>query len=164
MTTDSSHTSIPQSLSNTIAHRLQAEPELGLPKVHDKLTPAQKELLCWHICLGHIPFKSLLVFAQLGLILRHLARVETMLLCASCTVAHAYKRPWRTKAEPDIIRKDEQKFPGSCISVDQIVSGQSGMVPQTSGFRTLERYVGATGFVDNYSSFFCLYDAQLEYC
>ena len=101
--TDSSHTDIPQSLSDTIAHRLQTEPELGLSKVHEKLTPDQKELLRWHICLDHIPFKSLLVFAQLVLIPRHLAKVEIMPLCASCTVTHAHKRPWHTEAEPSLI-------------------------------------------------------------
>ena len=72
-------------------------------------------------------------------------------------MAHAHKRPWRTKAGPSSIRKDEQNFPGGCVSVDQIVSGQTGMVPQTSGFWTVERFVGATVFVDNYSSFSFVY-------
>ena len=153
----STQTTLPRSLAETIAHRLQEEPELGLPKANEKLSLDQKELLRWHIRLGHLPFKSLLVFAQLGLIPRHLAKVDTIPLCASCTVAHAHKRPWRTKADPSTIRKDEQNFPGGCVSVDQIVSGQTGMVPQTSGFRALERYVGATVFVDNYSSFVFVY-------
>ena len=149
--------SIPRSLAETIAHRLQDEPELGLPKVQEKLTPDQQELLRWHIRLGHLPFRSLKVFAELGLIPRRLSKVDVVPLCASCTVANAHKRPWRTKSEPSSIRNEDQNFPGGCVSVDQIVSGQSGMVPQTSGHRTLERFVGATVFVDNYSSFAFVY-------
>ena len=44
------------SLTDTIAHRLQEEPELGLPTVKEKLSSDQKELLRWHIQLGHIFF------------------------------------------------------------------------------------------------------------
>ena len=151
------HDSIPRLLAETITHLLNNEPELGLPKVQEKLTPDQQELLCWNIRLGHLPFRSLKVFAELGLIQRRLSKVVVVPLCASCMVAHAHKHPWQTKSEPSAICKDNQNFPGGCVSVDQIVSGQSGMVLQTSGYRTLERFVGATVFVDNYSSFSFVY-------
>ena len=43
------------------------------------------------------------------------------------------------------------------MSVDQIISGQTGMVPQTSGHSTIERFVGATVFVDNFLTFTFVY-------
>lgn len=149
----SSQKPLPRSLAETISHRLQNEPELGLPKTKEKLSDEQKELLRWHIRLGHISFKTLHIFAQLGLIPKHLAKVSVLPLCASCTVANARRRPWRTNSKPSTIRKSDHDFPGGCVSVDQIVSGQTGMVPQTRGHRTLDRFVGATVFVDNFSSF-----------
>ena len=61
--TPSTTTTLPRSLAETIAHRLQEDPELGLPKANEKLNLDQKELLQWHIRLGHLPFRSLLLFA-----------------------------------------------------------------------------------------------------
>ena len=39
------------------------------------------------------------------------------------------------------------------MSVDQIVLGQSGMVPQSSEFTVNERFTGVTVFVDNHTDF-----------
>ena len=52
---------LPHPLAETIDHCLQHESDLGLPKTNEKLTSDQKELLQWHIRLGHIPFKHLLI-------------------------------------------------------------------------------------------------------
>ena len=44
-------------------------------------------------------------------------------------------------------------FSGGCISVDQLQSGQTGMIPQSAGERVNARYVGTKVFVHNYSDF-----------
>ena len=103
--------------------------------------------------MGHISFKTLLIFAELGIIPRHLAKTKKMPLCASCIVAHAHKRPWHNNSGLLSIQKEEHDFTGGCVSVDQIISGHNVMVTQTSGFSTLEQFVGATVFLDNFSNF-----------
>ena len=132
--------------------RIEEDPST-CPKINAKLSSEQRELLRWHIRLGHLPFKILKRFAELGLIPRHLAKVSVFPICACCAFANATKRKWRKTAEQRSIRSENTNFPGGCVSVDQLQSGQTGMIPQSSGERVIARYVGATVFIDNFSNF-----------
>ena len=44
-------------------------------------------------------------------------------------------------------------YPGRCLSADQIVSGITGMIPQSSGKPVGSRFFGATVYVDNSTNF-----------
>ena len=85
---------------------------LEIPTQNETLSPEQQEMFSWHYCLGHIYFQSLQKLAKLGLAPQHLSKVNTALLCSSCTFATAKKRAWRTKAAPHSIWKPEDACPG----------------------------------------------------
>ena len=76
-----------------------------------------------------------------------------MPICACCAFAKATKRPWRSKGQQKSIRSKKTVFPDGCISIDQLESVQTGMIPQSSGYKVIERYVGATVVVGNFSRF-----------
>ena len=118
-----------------------------------KSTNPQRELLRWHICLEHLSFKTFKQFAILGIILKHLANVVVLPICACCAFAKATKRVWCAKVKSKSIFSEQCNFPGGCVSVDQLNSAQTGMIPQSSGYRVVDRYVGATVFVDNFLPF-----------
>ena len=143
---------LPEPALQEIEDRLKVDPS-SCPSINSPLSNEQRELLRWHIRLGHLPFKILRQFAELGLIPKHLAKVSVFPICACCAFANATKRAWRTKQTSRSIRSDNKNFPGGCVSVDQLVSGQTGMIPQSSGNKVQARYVGATIFVDNFSRF-----------
>ena len=138
-----------------MVEHIMTHPDDSLPLHHanEALTKHQRELLHWHIRLGHLSFDTLIKFAKVGIIPRHLANIEKFPLCPSCIFGRAHKRPWRSNAPPGTIRHPKTDKPGSCVSVDQIVSGQLGLVPQGTGALTGERIKGATVFVDNCTSF-----------
>ena len=142
----------PSPVVQTLHERIDDDPA-SCPSVSTALSSEQRELLRWHIRLGHLPFKILRRFAELRLIPKHLAKVSVFPLCACCAFANATKRAWRKKGEQNSIRSEETNHPGGCVSVDHLESGQTGMIPQSSGHRVQDRYVGATVFVDNFSRF-----------
>ena len=77
-----------------------------------------------------------------------------MPLCAACAFASAHIRSWRTKKVPKSgVRKLTDVHPGDGTSADHIVSKQPGLIPQTSGTLTYERFWGAAIFVDHASDF-----------
>jgi len=65
----------------------------------------------------------------------------------------AIRKSWRLKEEKDLIRKPTNNAPGKCVSIDQMISAQPGLIPQMAGFLTNLRIWGATIFVDHYSDY-----------
>ena len=109
-----------------------------------------------HCKMNHVPFPTLIRMAASGKhgIRKPLARVKDQVpICMSCTFGMSHTRPWRTKGTPGKIRKEEEINPGDCVSIDQIVSAQPGLIPQMSGFLTNTRLWGATVFVDHVSDY-----------
>jgi len=83
----------------------------------------------------------------------------------SCVFGRAHRRPWRNKGAPGTIHKDSETEPGHCISIDQLVSAQPGLIPQMSGFLTNQRIWGATVFIDHVSDYvyvFLMRDLTLD--
>ena len=117
-------------ISNQISHKAS----LGIPTQNKTLSGDQRKLLSLHYRLGHMSFQSLKKIAKLGLIPHQLSKVNPVPLCPLFIFATAKKHAWQTKAAPHTIRKPIDACPGDCVSVDQIVSGQSDMIPQSSGF------------------------------
>ena len=50
-----------------------------------------------------------------------------------------------------MIQKESDNAPGKCVSMDQLVSAQPGLIPQMAGFLTNLCIWGATIFVDHFS-------------
>jgi hypothetical protein len=71
----------------------------------------------------------------------------------SCIFGRAHCKPWHSKGSSKSIRKDTDDAPGKCVSMDQLVSVQPGLVPQMLGFLTNLRIWGATIFVDHFSDY-----------
>ena len=124
------------------------------------LSPEQQELMSYHLRFHHLPFFILHRMAQLGIIPRRLRKLKNNPPhCPSCAFGQAHRKPWRskrTKAEKEgenvgKIRKKEEDKPGSMVSIDQLISAQPGLVPQTSGHLTAARIWAATIFLDHYT-------------
>ena len=71
----------------------------------------------------------------------------------SCIFGMAHCKPWRSKGSKGSIRKESDNAPGKCVSMDQLVSAQPGLILQMSGFLTNMRIWGATVFVDHFSDY-----------
>ena len=84
----SSSGELPEPVLDELHQRIEKDPST-CPKINAKLSSEQRELLRWHIRLGHLPFKILKRFAELGLIPRHLAKVSVFPICACCAFANA---------------------------------------------------------------------------
>ena len=124
------------------------------------LSPEQQELMSYHLRFHHLPFFILHRLAQLGIIPRRLRKLkDNPPHCPSCAFGQAHRKPWRSKrtnAEKKgtaggKIRKKQENQPGSMASIDQLISAQPGLVPQTSGHLTAARIWAATIFLDHYT-------------
>jgi hypothetical protein len=71
----------------------------------------------------------------------------------SCIFGMAHHKPWCSKGSKGSIRKESDNAPGKCISMDQMVSAQPGLIPQMAGFLTKLHIWGATVFVDHFSDY-----------
>lgn len=113
---------------------------------------ASKELLEWHLRLGHIPMSRLQVLASEGVLPSRLAKCGIP-ICAGCMYGKMGRKPWRTKANPHTITDDDNIVVGDCVSVDQLVSSVPGLLGQIKGIPTRLRYRIATIFVDHASDY-----------
>ena len=121
----------------------------------DDTTPeADRVTLYWHHRLRHAPFLWLRRLAQRGVLPKCILKVKKMPLCAACAFASAHRRNWRTKGEaPARIRRVTDTRPGAGTSCDHLVSKQPGLMPQSTGWLTHERFWGSVIYVDHFSSF-----------
>ena len=118
----------------------------------DKVRQKQFRLLTIHERLGHISFSILKLMAKCGLIPRDLANVDPP-KCPGCAYSKAIRKPTRYKGHRNKKPIRPATAPGQCVSVDQLISPTSGFVPTHRGKPTLQRYKGATIFVDHFSDF-----------
>jgi hypothetical protein len=120
----------------------------------------QTKLMCWHYCLGHLPFAKLKQLALNGEIPKKLAKAKPP-KCAGCLFGTMTKIPWRggeTKASHEVFVATK---PGQCISVDQMTSMEVGFFAQMKGKLTKKRYRCAMIFVDHYSRL-CFVHLQID--
>eukprot|EP00980_Cylindrotheca_fusiformis_P020688 scaffold7732_cov71-Cylindrotheca_fusiformis.AAC.1 len=81
--------------------------------------------------LGHAPFRQIRWAAELGILPSKLKHCQNV-VCPACMYGKQKRRPWRVKgAGQRPIKKATE--PGECVSVDQLISGVPGLVPQTTG-------------------------------
>ena len=112
----------------------------------------QQRLATIHEKLGHLSFSRLKLMAKAGLIPRELASIEPP-TCPGCAYGKAHRRPWRYKGSKNIRPIRPATAPGQVVSTDQIISPTEGFVPTHRGTPTIQRYHGATVFVDHFSDF-----------
>lgn len=117
------------------------------------LSPEQQEMLRWHHRLLHLPFQQIRDLAQKGFLPKFLSKVKLFPPCAACIFGKSHKRPWRTSKKKGSIRKDNENFPGACVSVDHLHSHQPGLIPQQTGKLTKDRITGAVVFTDHHTGY-----------
>eukprot|EP00956_Cyclotella_meneghiniana_P029977 scaffold74389_cov38-Cyclotella_meneghiniana.AAC.4 len=121
---------------------------MARPKV---LTPLQQEFMHLHEKMYHTPFHVMIRLARTGVLPKRFLKLRNDTpICISCNFGKAHKRPWWSKGKRSSpIRKESDTQVGDCVSTDQIVSAQPGLIPQMNGFLTSDRIWGVTVFVDH---------------
>jgi hypothetical protein len=95
----------------------------------------QREFMGLHYKMNHLPLPAMIMLAKKGKLNRKFAKLKHRLpVCMSCMFGTAHRKPWRSKEEKDSIRKPTNNAPGKCISIDQMISAQPGLIPQMTGF------------------------------
>ena len=107
-----------------------------------------------HYKMNHLPLPAMITLAEKGKLNRKFVKLKHRLpVCMSCMFGTAHRKPWHSKGEKGSIRKPTDNAPGKCVSIDQMISAQPGLIPQMAGFLTNLRIWGATIFVDHYSDY-----------
>jgi len=120
----------------------------------DKHDVLYQEFLAWHEKLGHLSKSIMFKMCENGeLPAKFLALKDKTIICPSCVIGNMKKKPWRYKNDSSTIRKIDEDFPGACVSVDQLVSKQPGLVPRQDGKHSLHRITGATVYHDHFTNF-----------
>jgi hypothetical protein len=104
----------------------------------------------WHYRLGHASFAALKQMAKQGDKPKKLAKVPPP-KCAGCLFGTMTKLPWCGKESASSHEVFVATKPGECVSVNQMTSTQVGFYAQLKGKLTIQRYRGATIFVNHYS-------------
>ena len=145
----------PPSKRPRVAHFSSSEGEQHsarrlLTPVDIKEKRLKDELMRYHETMGHTSFAKLQNMTRAHLIPQALAHV-TPPVCPGCAYGKQHKRPWRHKNQKKKLAPATSA--GQVVSVDQMKSEVPGIVPTFRGFLVLQRYEGATIFVDHYSRF-----------
>ncbi|CAJ1936825.1 unnamed protein product, partial [Cylindrotheca closterium] len=110
------------------------------------------EFLKYHHKFNHCSPAKIQAMAKKGELPKYLATCDVP-VCSACQFGKATRRPWRTKNKKNGRKAKTATRPEQVVSVDMMEAGVPGLIPQTSGFLTKERYRVATVYVDQYSNF-----------
>ena len=117
---------------------------------HDEL---YSEFMAWHERLNHLPIPEMFKLCEKGELPQKFLNLKTKtIICPSCIIGNMKRKPWRYKNGQSNIRKEDEDFSGACVSVDQLVSKQPGLVPRQDGKHSLARITGATIYMDHHSN------------
>jgi hypothetical protein len=95
----------------------------------------QHEFMALHFKMNHLPFPAMITLAENKRINKKFVRLKHRLpICMSCIFGTSHCKPCRTKGAHGSICKDSDNAPGKCVSMDQLVSAQPGLIPQVAGF------------------------------
>jgi hypothetical protein len=107
-----------------------------------------------HYKFSHLPLPAMITLDEKGKLNRKFIKLKHRLpVCMSCIFGTSHCKPWRSKGARGSIRKESDDAPGKCVSTDQLISAQPGLIPQMVGFLTNVRIWAATIFVDHFSDF-----------
>ena len=118
------------------------------------LTSDQEELLALHEKTNHcVSMQDIQTMAIKGHLPQRLALCPRP-VCSGCLFGKAHKRPWRYKSGKSKIRKkNKHQKPGDCVSVDTFCSSVDGLIPQSKGILTTDKFTAGTVFVDHASDY-----------
>ena len=164
-------------LPTSDAHRSSDTPRavaalnITLNTVHESnlnLTEAEKELLRWHHCLGHLSFRKIQFIMRTGVLRRseshrslHTAarRIVNPPKCAACQYGKQHQRPAPAKISSAIkdragVLKAENLVPGQQVSIDHFICGTKGRLFSSAG-KSLnsDMFAGGCLFIDHASNF-----------
>ena len=97
----------------------------------------------------------MLRLAELGIIPKELLyfKDKPAPICVSCTFGTAHKKPsMNKKGRRHTIRSKKDDAPGKCVSMDQLISAQPGLIPQFGGHLTRDRIWAANVAVDHFTN------------
>ena len=120
---------------------------------------AQDELMRWHYCLNHLPFKRMFKMAKQGMLPKKILKANVP-VCPACQYGKMHRKLWRTKgnhSKPSRMATE----PDQIVSVDQLESPTPGFIAQLKGTLTKQRYKYATVFMDQYSRLSYVYLQQM---
>ncbi len=112
----------------------------------------QREFMTLHFKMNHLPFPAMITLAENKKMNRKFVKLKHILpICMSCIFGTSHCKPWHTKGAHGSSQKESDNAPGKCISMDQLVSAQPGLIPQMAGFLMNLCIWSATIFVDHFS-------------
>ena len=132
------------------------------PKTMNK---KQGKWLRLHERLNHTPRLKMRILCDKEILPKSLDKWHSLPLCPSCAFGNSKRRKWRTKPRPGTIEKVHQTAPGILVCVDQLISSQPGLVPQSSGCLTASRVWAYNIFFDVHSEYghsFMMNNATLD--
>ena len=109
---------------------------LDLPHVipdesEPKTLSAQDELMRWHLCLNHMPFKQICKMAKLGLLPKKILMAQEP-VCPACQYGKMHCKLCRIKGGITNQAKVPMRL-GQIVSVDQLESTTPGFIAQLKG-------------------------------
>ena len=116
--------------------------DIAKPEILDK---DQQDLVSLHNKMNRLPFPAMIKLAWNGNIDKRFTKLKNRQpVYMSCIFGRSHRQTWRSKKTPGTIHKEIETEPGNCVSIDQIVSAQPGLIPQIPGYITNMRIWGAT--------------------
>ena len=97
----------------------------------------------------------MLKLAELGIIPKELLYIKNKSspICVSCAFGTAHKKQTKNKrGRHHEIRTKTDDAPGKCVSMDQLISTQPGLIPQFWGHLTRDRIWAANVAVDHFTN------------
>jgi hypothetical protein len=143
----------------TVEQYVAELPKLTHQQIEQILNPQtlddnQQEFMALHFKMNHLLFSAMITLAENKRINKKFVWLKHRLpICMSCIFGTSHRKPWHTKGAHGSICKDSDDAPGKCVSMDQLVSAQPGLIPQMAGFLMNLCTWGATIFVDHFLDF-----------
>ena len=94
-----------------------------------------------------------------------LNNIKALPLCPSCVFRGSKRKAWRIKDSFGSIKKLSHNVPSSLVCVDQLISSQPSLLPQSSGYLTASRIWACNVFLDvntRYGFGFMMHNTSLE--
>ena len=105
-----------------------------------------------HYKINHLLLPAMITLSEKGRLNRKLAKLKHRLpVCMSCMIGTEHHKPWRLKGKKGSIRKQADDAPGKCVSINQMISAEPGLICQMADILTSLRIWAATIFVNHYS-------------
>jgi hypothetical protein len=124
----------------------------------DAMEPDHRQLLTVHQKLGHLPYAKIKLLAKQGVLPRSLANCREP-KCAECMFGKQTRRPWRQTKTRNTIGKPPT-HPGDVVSVDQLQSPTPGLIAQSKGYHTKDRFRFL--WIMHLASATCTYNGQKQ--